>query len=179
MRNTAKMFWQTNKEFIMKQFKKGFTLIELMVVIVIIGILAAIAIPKLFGMTAKAKASELGPASGTWSKLQQAFMTETGSWGSFTKIAYKAPGKPNEDAEDVSTINFNYISGVETTYQFTASNSSIVWKATNVLTLGDCASGVAWTASFASGADTPVGTIGDAGDVGPCSQLTPNFTKLQ
>ncbi len=44
----------------MKQSKKGFTLIELMVVIVIIGILAAIAIPKLFGMTAKAKASELG-----------------------------------------------------------------------------------------------------------------------
>lgn len=165
----------------MKQFKKGFTLIELMVVIVIIGILAAIAIPKLFGMTAKAKASELGPASGTWSKLQQAFMTETGSYGSFTKIAYKAPGTPGTNAESAKTINFTYSSDKDTDFQTTATTgASVVWTAVNILQLGDCSADAGtWTASFADGKDTPVGTIVDAAAIGPCSQLTPNFTKLQ
>lgn len=54
--------------------KKAFTLIEIMVVIVIMGILAAVAVPKLFGMIAKAKAAELLAASGTYVHLQDAYL---------------------------------------------------------------------------------------------------------
>ena len=41
--------------------KKGFSLVELMVVIVIIGILASLAIPRFMGVTDKAKLSEFKP----------------------------------------------------------------------------------------------------------------------
>ena len=37
--------------------KSGFTLVEIMVVVVIMGVLVAVGVPKLFGVIAKAKAS--------------------------------------------------------------------------------------------------------------------------
>jgi type IV pilus assembly protein PilA len=57
----------------------GFTLIELMVVIVIIGILAAIAIPKFMDASTKAKFGEIPVIVASYDHAQLARLAETGS----------------------------------------------------------------------------------------------------
>ncbi|MBK8802534.1 MAG: type II secretion system protein [Fibrobacteres bacterium] len=78
----------------MKSLKKGFTLVELMVVIVIIGILAALAIPRFMGATAKSKATEFKPVLKQIYTLEEAFRQESaaGALGTFEQIGWDAPG---------------------------------------------------------------------------------------
>jgi type IV pilus assembly protein PilA len=57
---------------------EGFTLVELIVVIVIIGILAAIAVPSFLGQTNRAREAEGIASVGTLNKAQQAFYLQNG-----------------------------------------------------------------------------------------------------
>ena len=80
----------------------GFTLVELLVVVVIIGILAAIALPSFLAQSAKAKQSEAKVTLNAWIKGQKLFRYEHGHFGSFGSISIGLP---------TDTKNYNYVGG--------------------------------------------------------------------
>ena len=84
-----------------KNGEKGFTLIELLVVIIIIGILAAIALPSFLNQTAKAKQSEAKTYVATIGKTQQAYFTEKGTFA--PGLSYLSLGTP------AATDNYSYL----------------------------------------------------------------------
>jgi type IV pilus assembly protein PilA len=74
--------------------KKGFTLIELMIVVAIIGILAAIAIPDFLKFQAKAKQSEAKTNLGSIFTTQTSYFGEKNTYGNrFTFINWEPAGE--------------------------------------------------------------------------------------
>lgn len=63
-----------------KRNQEGFTLIELLVVVIIIGVLAAVALPNLLNQVGKARETEAKNAVGTINRAQQSYHFEKASW---------------------------------------------------------------------------------------------------
>jgi type IV pilus assembly protein PilA len=89
-----------------KQSEKGFTLVELLVVIIIIGILAAIALPNFLNQGAKAKQTEARQNIGLINRTQTAFRSENQEFAtSFDRLATGTL----TGATAASTSNYSYV----------------------------------------------------------------------
>jgi len=124
-----------------------------MVVITIMGILAAVGVPKLTHSIAKAKASELMPAAATYVKLQSAYVIANRNVGTWKKIGYSKR----------SSDNFRFDKGDEITRKTSiddlGSEGKKGWEATSLVSLNDCSPGSTWTVLVANGGKDSNGDI--------------------
>lgn len=157
----------------------GFSLIELMITIVVMGVLAAIAVPRLFGQMAKAKASELYSSAGSYIHLQDTYNAEyQDRIGSWKIIGYIMP----------SNATFKYYEGPNEGGDPAASTASVeegesaAWKAVNEVPLNDCNVGSVWqmdvSASNAKAYNLEYNVSITDGDNGACHVITRHFSGL-
>ena len=124
----------------MRAIQKGFTLIELMIVVAIIGILAAIALPAYTDYTIRAKVSELVLAASAFrTSVTEKYQADnnTGSMGvglTVTANVGKITGGSVSDTGIITLAGSNAASSVGTTVTIvltpSVSGGTLVWSCT-------------------------------------------------
>ena len=102
----------------MRRLRRGFTLIELLIVVVIIGILAAIAIPKFAATKDKAKLASVKTDLRNLMTAQEAYFSDYSIYGSFAQLQ-------TASNFTLSTGNTSAVTAIVSGYTATVTNASI------------------------------------------------------
>ncbi len=87
-----------------KNGNKGFTLIELLVVVIIIGVLAAIALPNLLGQVAKGRQAEARNNLGTVNRAQQVNRVENATFTEVSNLPIGLTGQYYGDGGTLASV---------------------------------------------------------------------------
>ena len=114
--------------------RKGFTLIELLIVVVIIGILAAIAIPKFAATKDKAKLASIKSDLRNIETAEEAYFSDHAVYGTHTDLATDKLFLPSTG--NTGTVVINGTTGYTATYTNPTISASSLYHSCNV-TVGD------------------------------------------
>lgn len=136
----------------MKTMQKGFTLIELMIVVAIIGILAAVAIPAYQDYTVRAKVTEvISMAAGAKTSISEYYLSE----GAMPATSGEAGVSTDTSVSDyVSAISYSSTSSTEASVEYTLANLHPEADTESLIFSGTGAnSGVTWECNTGTAPD--------------------------